>query len=189
MFKSLMTTRRFAPLFWCQFLSALNDNFVKNALVILILFKIGHENSAALVALAGAVLVAPFFILSGIGGELADRYDKAEMAEKLKRAEIPIALVAALGLCPALGAAAVSGARALWRHRGPVRSDQVRHPAGAARRARDSGRQRLHRKRDVRRHPHRHHRRRAGCVGERGLLVHRRARRRACVAVLVHGLR
>src|SRR5262245_37952380 len=97
MFRSLMTTRRFAPLFWCQFLSALNDNFVKNALVILILFKIGHENSAALVALAGAVLVAPFFILSGIGGELADRYDKAEMAETLKRAEIPIALVAASG--------------------------------------------------------------------------------------------
>lgn len=97
MFKTLMTTRRFAPLFWCQFLSALNDNFVKNALVILILFKIGSTHSAALVALAGAVLVAPFFILSGIGGELADRYDKAVMAEKLKRAEIPIAVVAALG--------------------------------------------------------------------------------------------
>ena len=38
MFKALITSRRFAPLFWCQFLSALNDNFVKNALVILILF-------------------------------------------------------------------------------------------------------------------------------------------------------
>src|SRR5262245_31128833 len=97
MFRSLMTTRRFAPLFWCQFLSALNDNFVKNALVILILFKIGSETSGALVALAGAVLVAPFFILSGIGGELADRYDKAEMAAWLKRAEIPVAIVAALG--------------------------------------------------------------------------------------------
>ncbi len=97
MFTSLMTTRRFAPLFWCQFLSALNDNFVKNALVILILFKIGTETSGALIALAGAVLVAPYFILSGIGGELADRYDKGELAEKLKRAEIPIALVAATG--------------------------------------------------------------------------------------------
>jgi acyl-[acyl-carrier-protein]-phospholipid O-acyltransferase / long-chain-fatty-acid--[acyl-carrier-protein] ligase len=97
MFRSLMTTRRFAPLFWCQFLSALNDNFVKNALVILILFKVGSESSGALIALAGAVLVAPFFILSGIGGELADRYDKGEMAAWLKRAEIPIAIVAALG--------------------------------------------------------------------------------------------
>ncbi len=97
MFKALITSRRFAPLFWCQFLSALNDNFVKNALVILILFKIGSESGGALVALAGAVLVAPFFILSGIGGELADRYDKAVVAEKLKRAEIPVAMIAALG--------------------------------------------------------------------------------------------
>ncbi|MES1180154.1 MAG: hypothetical protein ABUL43_03055, partial [Hyphomicrobium sp.] len=97
MFQVLMTSRRFAPLFWCQFLSALNDNFVKNALVILILFKIGSQSGGALVALAGAVLVAPFFILSGIGGELADRHDKAVVAEKLKRAEIPVAMIAALG--------------------------------------------------------------------------------------------
>ena len=97
MFKALITSRRFAPLFWCQFLSALNDNFVKNALVILILFRIGSEEGGPLVALAGAVLVAPFFILSGIGGELADRYDKAVVAEKLKRAEIPVAFVAAAG--------------------------------------------------------------------------------------------
>ena len=41
MFLSLLTTRRFAPLFWCQFFSAFNDNFLKNALVFLILFKIG----------------------------------------------------------------------------------------------------------------------------------------------------
>ena len=26
----LMTSRRFAPLFWTQFLSAFNDNFLKN---------------------------------------------------------------------------------------------------------------------------------------------------------------
>lgn len=97
MFKALITSRRFAPLFWCQFLSALNDNFVKNALVILILFAIGSESGGPLVALAGAVLVAPFFVLSGIGGELADRYDKAVVAERLKRAEIPVALVAGAG--------------------------------------------------------------------------------------------
>ncbi|WBT36351.1 acyl-[ACP]--phospholipid O-acyltransferase [Hyphomicrobium sp. DMF-1] len=97
MFTALITSRRFAPLFWCQFLSALNDNFVKNALVILILFQLGSQSGGALVALAGAVLVAPFFILSGIGGELADRYDKAVVAEKLKRAEIPVAIIAAVG--------------------------------------------------------------------------------------------
>src|SRR6185295_2357009 len=31
----LMLSRRFAPLFWCQFFSAFSDNFLKNALVFL----------------------------------------------------------------------------------------------------------------------------------------------------------
>ncbi len=97
MLSSLMTTRRFAPLFWCQFLSALNDNFVKNALVILVLYKIGASEGATLVTLAGAVLVAPFFILSGLGGQLADRFDKAWVAERIKRAEIPVGIIAAAG--------------------------------------------------------------------------------------------
>lgn len=97
MFASLLSTKRFAPLFWCQFFSALNDNFVKNALVILILFKIGGEGGASLVTLAGAALVAPFFFLSGLGGELADRFDKSQVAQKIKLAEIPIAFIAAAG--------------------------------------------------------------------------------------------
>ncbi len=97
MFKSLMLTRRFAPVFWCQFLSALNDNFVKNALVMLILFKIGASEGAALVTLAGATLMAPFFILSALGGELADRFDKSWVARRLKLAEIPVAALAGVG--------------------------------------------------------------------------------------------
>ena len=102
MFKSLMTSRRFAPLFWCQFCSALNDNFLKNALVMLILFGLGGaggygEGSATLVTLAGIVFIAPFFILSALGGEMADRYDKAFVASRIKLAEIPVAGLAAIG--------------------------------------------------------------------------------------------
>src|ERR1700693_3578435 len=89
---SLLTTRRFAPLFWCQFFSAFNDNFLKNSLAFLIAFKLSGENSGALVQLVGAV-----FILSALGGEIADRYDKAVVAERLKRAEIAVAAVAVLG--------------------------------------------------------------------------------------------
>ena len=70
-------TRRFAPLFWCQFFSAFSDNFLKNALVFLILFHLGGDNAEALITLAAAVFIAPFFFLSALGGELADRYDKA----------------------------------------------------------------------------------------------------------------
>ncbi|MCF4123974.1 acyl-[ACP]--phospholipid O-acyltransferase [Methylobacterium sp. SyP6R] len=100
---SLMASRRFAPLFWCQFFSAFNDNFLKNALVFLIMFGAGGAGggadggSAALVTLAGAAFIAPFFFLSGLGGELADRYDKAFIARRLKAAEILAAGVAVLG--------------------------------------------------------------------------------------------
>ena len=97
MFYSLMTSRRFAPIFWCQLFSALNDNFVKNALVILILFQVGSEHSGGLVTLAGAALIAPFFLVSALGGELADKYDKAAVAQALKLVEIPIGGIAALG--------------------------------------------------------------------------------------------
>jgi acyl-[acyl-carrier-protein]-phospholipid O-acyltransferase/long-chain-fatty-acid--[acyl-carrier-protein] ligase len=46
MFTRLMTSRRFAPLFWCQLCSALNDNFLKNALAMLILFGLGGSGAA-----------------------------------------------------------------------------------------------------------------------------------------------
>jgi acyl-[acyl-carrier-protein]-phospholipid O-acyltransferase/long-chain-fatty-acid--[acyl-carrier-protein] ligase len=92
-----MTTRRFAPLFWCQFFSAFGDNFLKTALVFLILFQIAGENSGALITLAGATLIVPFFFLSGLGGELADRYDKAFVAQRLKLFEIAVATLAVAG--------------------------------------------------------------------------------------------
>ena len=97
MLPHLLKTRRFLPLFVCQFLSALNDNFVKNALVILILYKLGSETSGLLVTLAGATLIIPFFFLSALGGELADKFDKSHVAQYLKLSEIPIAMLAAAG--------------------------------------------------------------------------------------------
>jgi acyl-[acyl-carrier-protein]-phospholipid O-acyltransferase/long-chain-fatty-acid--[acyl-carrier-protein] ligase len=103
MFTSLMTSRRFAPLFWCQLCSALNDNFLKNALAMLILFGLGGSGAAAgesagvLITASGMVFIAPFFILSALGGELADRYDKARVARWIRLAEIAVAGLAAAG--------------------------------------------------------------------------------------------
>ena len=93
----LLLSRRFAPLFWCQFFSAFSDNFLKNALVFLILFKIGGSAAETLITLAAAVFIAPYFFLSGLGGELADRHDKAIVAQRLKLAEIGVALIAIVG--------------------------------------------------------------------------------------------
>jgi len=94
---SLMTTRRFAPLFWCQFFAAFGDNFLKTALVFVILYEVSGANSAVLITIAGATLIAPFFFLSGLGGELADRYDKAFVAQRIKLTEIGAAIVAVAG--------------------------------------------------------------------------------------------
>ena len=94
----LMTSRRFAPLFWTQFLSAFNDNFLKNTLVFLILFRLAADEAASLVTLAGAIFMAPFLLLSALGGELADRFDKAAMARSLKLAEIAAAALAVAGI-------------------------------------------------------------------------------------------
>jgi acyl-[acyl-carrier-protein]-phospholipid O-acyltransferase/long-chain-fatty-acid--[acyl-carrier-protein] ligase len=97
MSSSLLMTRRFAPLFWTQFFSAFSDNFLKNALVFLILFHIGGADAEALITLAAAVFIAPYFFLSALGGELADRYDKAVVARRLKFSEIGIAFIAVIG--------------------------------------------------------------------------------------------
>jgi acyl-[acyl-carrier-protein]-phospholipid O-acyltransferase / long-chain-fatty-acid--[acyl-carrier-protein] ligase len=94
---SLLGSRRFAPLFWCQFFSAFNDNFLKNALVLLILFRIGGQEGEALVSLAGGIFIAPFFLLSALGGEVADRFDKAVVARGLKLVEIAAAALAVAG--------------------------------------------------------------------------------------------
>ncbi|HMA58585.1 MAG TPA: MFS transporter, partial [Pseudolabrys sp.] len=89
--------RRFAPLFWCQFFAAFNDNFLKTALVFVVLFHSDARDSEALITFASAVFIAPFFFLSALGGELADRYDKARVAQRLKLTEILVATLAAWG--------------------------------------------------------------------------------------------
>jgi acyl-[acyl-carrier-protein]-phospholipid O-acyltransferase/long-chain-fatty-acid--[acyl-carrier-protein] ligase len=99
MSSSLMATRRFAPLFWCQFFSAFNDNFLKQSLAILILFAPGitEARQGFLTTLTAAVFIAPFFFLSGLGGEMADRFDKSIVAQRIKLVEIAVAAVAVTG--------------------------------------------------------------------------------------------
>src|ERR1700686_1303651 len=126
MFTSLMTTRRFAPLFLCQFFAAFGDNFLKTALVFVILFEVSGANSEALITLAGATLIAPFFFLSGLGGELADPSDKDLSAQRPRRDRgggLPL---------PFAGAPVRSGVF-VRNARFAVRSDQIRYPARSSR--------------------------------------------------------
>lgn len=93
-----MTLRRFAPLFWCQFLSAFNDNFIRNMLAMLILFRFGGENASLKILFGAIVFILPAIPLSALGGEIADSHDKAMIARRLKFAEIFIQMIAAAGV-------------------------------------------------------------------------------------------
>lgn len=97
----LMRQRHFLPLFATQFLNAFNDNFFKMAMVMLATYVIlegGEQEEAYYNALAGAIFILPFFLLSAIAGRLADSTDKTRMIRLIKSAEIGIMLVGATGI-------------------------------------------------------------------------------------------
>lgn len=96
---SLLGRRRFGPLFATQFLGALNDNVYKNAVVIFIAFTLADSSgidSNLLVVLAGGVFILPFFLFSATAGQLADKFDKADLIRRVKLGEIAIM---SLGAC------------------------------------------------------------------------------------------
>ncbi|QXX73527.1 MFS transporter [Methylovirgula sp. HY1] len=97
MFLELLRSRRFAPLFWCQFFSAFNDNFVRNMLAMLLLFRLGGRESGTLITLAIGIFMLPSILLSALGGEIADAHDKAYVIRRLKAAEILVQMIAAAG--------------------------------------------------------------------------------------------
>ena len=100
MIKSIFFTRHFWPIFWTQFFGAFNDNVFKNALIILITYQamsLAGLSSSIMVSLCGGLFILPFFLLSGIAGELSDKYSKNILIKKIKIAEIIIMCAGALG--------------------------------------------------------------------------------------------
>ena len=102
---SLLRTQRFLPLFLTQFLGALNDNLLKNALVMLVTYRIAEQTGAnnniseaqLLVTLAGAIFILPYFLFSATSGQLADKYDRAKLTRIIKLVEIGIMIFATAG--------------------------------------------------------------------------------------------
>lgn len=95
---TLLRAKRFAPLFRTQALVAFNGNFFKQALALLIAYKLATASgldAATLTALAGATFVAPFILFSAMAGTLADSMDKAQLARRIMRLEIGAMALAA----------------------------------------------------------------------------------------------
>jgi len=95
---TLLGSRRFGPLFATQFLSAFNDNALKNALVLMLAYRpemAAQWPPGIMIPLAGGLFILPFFLLSATAGELADALDKARLIRIIKASEIAVMLAAA----------------------------------------------------------------------------------------------
>lgn len=96
---SLLAQRRFLPFFVTQFLGAFNDNIYKNGLLLMVAFAAAGAlpfNSALFVNLAAGLFILPFFIFSGIAGQIADKYEKSLIIRRIKLLEIVIMLTASV---------------------------------------------------------------------------------------------
>ena len=95
---ALLGARRFGPLWTTQFLSAFNDNALKNALVLMLAYQPEMAKGVPpglLIPLAGALFILPFFLGSATAGELADSRDKSKLIRIIKMTEIVVMAVAA----------------------------------------------------------------------------------------------
>ena len=96
----LIHSRRFLPLFVTQLLNAFNDNLFKTAMVLFVVYTVynSEADEGLFSAVASAVFILPFFVLSAVAGQLADMRDKARIIRIVKASEIGIMLVGAAGM-------------------------------------------------------------------------------------------
>ncbi len=98
---ALLRERRFAPLFWVQFLGAANDNIFKFAFTLLATYaahKWGNVEPHFAGFLIGALFIAPFMLFSATSGQLADKLEKSWFIRRVKDAEIVVMVIGAAGL-------------------------------------------------------------------------------------------
>jgi acyl-[acyl-carrier-protein]-phospholipid O-acyltransferase/long-chain-fatty-acid--[acyl-carrier-protein] ligase len=98
---ALLAGPRFGPLFATQFLSAFNDNALRNALVLMIAYGADPSSQLSaqlLIPAAAGIFILPFFLCSATAGQLADAMDKARLIQLIKLLEIPVMLIAAAGV-------------------------------------------------------------------------------------------
>jgi hypothetical protein len=97
---SLLGERRFAPLFWTQFLGAANDNLFKFAFTLLATYHAaqwGGIDASSAGFVIGAVFIAPFVLLSATAGQVADKFERSRLIRFVKDFEIAVMALAAAG--------------------------------------------------------------------------------------------
>jgi acyl-[acyl-carrier-protein]-phospholipid O-acyltransferase / long-chain-fatty-acid--[acyl-carrier-protein] ligase len=91
----LLVSRPIWSLTIAQAGTAVNDNLVKNAMIVLALFHL-QAGATGLSAVAGALFIAPYILLSAPGGALADRFPKPRLILIYKLTEVALMVVAAV---------------------------------------------------------------------------------------------
>ena len=97
---NLLKTRRFLPLFITQFLGAMNDNIIKQALIVMIIFSLldsSDMDPGILVTIAAGIFILPFFLFSATAGQIADKFEKSASIQRIKFVEILIMATACFG--------------------------------------------------------------------------------------------
>jgi len=95
---ALLGQKRFAPFFATQALGAFNDNAFRNALVVLVGFHMGLDESAVgfYSNIAPALFILPFFLFSATSGQLAEKFEKTRIIRFVKLFEIAAMALASI---------------------------------------------------------------------------------------------
>jgi acyl-[acyl-carrier-protein]-phospholipid O-acyltransferase/long-chain-fatty-acid--[acyl-carrier-protein] ligase len=97
----LLKSRRYGPIFTCIALGAFNDNYYKNALIILTTYSLATKigvDAGVLISIASASFILPFFLFSGLAGEIADHMPKHRLVRILKSTELILVTLASIAL-------------------------------------------------------------------------------------------
>ena len=98
---ALLKSKNFLPLFVTQAIGAFNDNALRNGIAVLITFDLAEKqgwNPTLFVQAGSALFVLPYLLFSAIAGQLADKYDKAVIARRVKLAELFVMIFGAAAL-------------------------------------------------------------------------------------------
>ncbi len=90
---SLFKHRRFSAMFFTQFLGAFNDNVFKQALILVLTYTAAAKLNmqvSLLNNLAALLFILPYFLFSALAGQIADKYEKSMLTQKVKFLEIVI---------------------------------------------------------------------------------------------------
>jgi len=96
----LLKSRRFLPLFITQFMGAFNDNAFKNSFLIWYTYDVAVGNGLdpqKLVTIAAGLFILPFFLFSATAGQIADKFEKSLLIQRIKIIEIILMIACVVG--------------------------------------------------------------------------------------------